>query len=295
MKYLVKKSLWAVFSICIAGTLAFAGSPAETPKQGEASVLAKIGGKAFTEKDLEARLQDLHPEYRKMLLDPAQRRAYVESLLRVEAFARAAREEKIDELEGVKRNIDDAVNNVLAQAYFKKACPAPPDPALEELEAYYRAHKDVFQNPETVRARHILIKVSADAGEDAVTRALERAKMVRKKLDQGGSFLKLAEEYSDDPGSKQKGGDLGFFSRDKMVKPFSDAAFSLKKGETSNPVRSPYGFHIIQVEDRRPGETQDFGSAVQKIRGMLLQEKQRNCVGEVYDKLKVKYHIEIMP
>jgi len=295
MKYLVKKSLWSVFSICIAGTLAFAGNPAETPKQGESSVLAKIGDKAFTEKDLEARLRDLPPEYQKMLQDPARRRSYVESLIRVEALARAAREEKIDELEEVKRNIDEVVNNVLAQAYFRKACPTPPDPALKEMEAYYRTHREVFQNPETVRARHILIRVPADAGEDAVARALEKAKMVRKKLDQGESFQKLAEEYSDDPGTKQKGGDLGFFSRDKMVKPFSDAAFSLKKGETSDPVRSPYGFHIIQVEDRRPAEKQDFASAVSRIRGMMSQEQQNKCVNEVYNKLKLKYHIEIMP
>ncbi|WP_221568840.1 peptidylprolyl isomerase [Alkalihalobacillus sp. TS-13] len=109
-----------------------------------------------------------------------------------------------------------------------------------------------------VEARHILV-------EDEKT-----AKEVKKKLDEGGDFAELAKEYSTDPGSKDKGGELGSFPRGQMVPEFDEVAFSLEKGKISDPVKSQYGFHIIEVLDQK---TQSFEEAEYQIKKTLLQEK----------------------
>ncbi|HPQ60836.1 MAG TPA: peptidylprolyl isomerase [Syntrophales bacterium] len=295
MTFIIRKGLFFVTVIFIAASAALAAGPAESPVSKEAAVLARIGDTVFTEKDLDAQIQGFPEEFRNMLQDPVRRKAFVEQIARKEAFAMAARDEKMDETEDVREKLDESAKSVLSQVYLQKTCPTPPDPAPEEIEAYYKAHEESFRRGDMVRARHILIQVPEDAGEDAVNQAQEKAKTVRKQVDSGESFWKLAREFSDDPVTKFKGGDLGYFTRERMEKPLSDAAFSMKKGDTSDPVRSVHGFHIIQVEDVRPGETQELSAAASRIRVMMVQEKQRECIEKVFEKLKEKYHIEIMP
>ncbi len=295
MTFIIRKGLFFVTVIFIAASAALAAGPAESQEAKEAAVLARIGDKVFTEKDLDAQIQGFPEDFRNMLQDPVHRKAFVEQIVRMEAFALAARDEKMDKTEEVREKLDESAKSVLSQFYLQKTCPTPPDPAPEEIEAYYKAHEELFRRGDMVRARHILIQVPEDAGEDAVNQAMEKAKTVRKQVDSGESFWKLAREFSDDPATKFKGGDLGYFIRERMEKPFSDAAFSMKKGETSDPVRSVHGFHIIQVEDRRSGEKQELTAAAPRIRAMMIQEKQRACVEKTFEDLKEKYRIEIMP
>jgi peptidyl-prolyl cis-trans isomerase SurA len=109
----------------------------------------------------------------------------------------------------------------------------------------------VFPQLEEVKARHILLRLSQDAPEDEVQSAYRKAEEIRTQLEAGADFEELAKAYSDDPGSKNRGGDLGWFGHGRMVPEFDKAAFALQKGEISEPVRSQFGFHIIQVVDRR--------------------------------------------
>ena len=108
-----------------------------------------------------------------------------------------------------------------------------------------------YTQPHEVRARHVLIRVPRDADDDTKAKARTRIDEVKKKLDGGADFATVAKEYSEDPGSKDRGGDLGFFPRGRMVGAFDDAAFSLKAGEVSDVVESPFGFNIIKVEEVR--------------------------------------------
>jgi len=295
MTFIFRKGLFFVTVIFIAASAALAAGPAESPVSKEASALARIGDRVFTEKDLDAQIKGLPLEYRNILQDPVHRKSFMERIVQMEAFSLAARDEKMDEAEEVKKKLDDAAKSVLSQVYLQKVCPTPPDPPPEEVEAFYKTHEGMFRRGDAVRARHILIQVPEGAGEDTVNQALEKAKTVRKQVDSGESFWKLAREFSDDTATKYKGGDLGYFTRERMEKPFSDAAFSMKKGETSDPVRSVHGFHIIQVEDRRPGETQELSAAAPMIRAMLIQEKENECIEKTFERLKKKYSIEIMP
>ncbi len=295
MTFIIRKGLFFVTVIFIAASAALAAGPAETPVPKEAAVLARIGDWVFTEDDFNARLQGFPEAFRKIFEDPVQRRSYVERVVRSEAFARAAREEKLEETEEGRVKLVEADSGDLAQAYLQRICPPPPEPTPEEVEAYYRSHGEEFRGTDTVRARHILIKVPDGAGEDAVTEALEKATKVRKKAVEGESFWKLAREFSDDEGTKFRGGDLGYFSREKMMKPIPAAAFSMKKGETSDPVRSTKGFHIIQIEDWRAGDIKDFAAVAPRIRGRLIQEKKNACMDKAFERLKEKYGIEILP
>ncbi len=108
-----------------------------------------------------------------------------------------------------------------------------------------------YTQPHEVHARHVLIRVPRDADDDTKAKARTRIDEVKAKLDGGADFATIAKEYSEDPGSKDRGGDLGFFPRGRMVGAFDDAAFSLKAGEISDVVESPFGFNIIKVEEVR--------------------------------------------
>ena len=135
-------------------------------------------------------------------------------------------------------------------------------PSDKDIESYYhRYDKTKFSHPEQAHARHILISVPEGASDKEKAEARAKAETIEKQLKQGGDFAKLAAQYSDDPGSKDKGGDLGVFTRGQMVKPFEDAAFKLKPGQISDPIQTRFGYHIIKLEDLKPGGTDTLAQA----------------------------------
>ena len=150
-----------------------------------------------------------------------------------------------------------------------------------ELQQYYEAHKAQYDVKERVKARHILIAVpqGADAKTDAAAKA--KAEDVLKQVKAGGDFAKLAATYSDDPGSKSTGGELGFFVRKQdakpgepaMVAPFENAAFALANGQTSDLVRTDFGYHIIQVEQHDQPHVKSLAEVKSEIVPVLEQQK----------------------
>jgi peptidyl-prolyl cis-trans isomerase D len=142
----------------------------------------------------------------------------------------------------------------------------------EEIKAYYDEHPSEFQNPKTVEARHILIKVDPNASPEDVAKAKERIENILQKAKNGQDFAELAKQFSEGP-SRDKGGYLGTFRREAMVKPFSDKAFSMKAGEISDPVRTQFGWHIIKVEKVNEATTTSLADAKQDIRKKLAEER----------------------
>ena len=122
----------------------------------------------------------------------------------------------------------------------------------EQITAHYDENVETkYTQPHEVHARHILIRVPRDADDATKAKARQRVDEVKQKIDAGGDFAELAKEYSEDPGSKERGGDLGFFPRGRMVGAFEDAAFGLEPGQVSEVVESPFGFNVIKVEEVR--------------------------------------------
>jgi len=151
-------------------------------------------------------------------------------------------------------------------------------PDDQALHALYDEHSDRYVTPEERRARHILVSLPPDAGEDAERKAREKAESLLARLEKGESFEELAKEASDDPVSASKGGDLGFFSRGVMTPEFEKAAFALEKGGRSGIVKSAFGFHIIEVTDIKPQQTRPFD----EVRDELVKEYQAQERGDLF-------------
>ena len=143
-------------------------------------------------------------------------------------------------------------------------------PGDAELQAWYDAHKAEFTQEEQVRARHILVMVNDQRTDEAARARIEEAK---KRLAGGGDFAAVAREVSDDTASKANGGDLGYFGRNKMVKEFDEAAFGAQPGQLVGPVKSSFGYHLLEVTDKRPGGTQPFAVLKEQIRSRVAAEK----------------------
>jgi len=146
------------------------------------------------------------------------------------------------------------------------------NPSEPDLRAYYDAHKAEYTQEDQVQARHILVMVN-DQRNDAQAQA--RAQEAKRKLDGGADFAAVAKEYSDDTASKDKGGDLGYFGRNRMVKEFEDAAFGAQPGKLVGPVKSSFGYHVLEVTGKRPGGTQPFELVKDQIRARLTAERTR--------------------
>ena len=141
----------------------------------------------------------------------------------------------------------------------------------KELAGYYEDHRDEFLQGEQANARHILIRVAPDATEVEGAEVEVRANGVAAIARQGADFSELAAIHSEDPGSKDSGGDLGWFGRGRMVKEFEDAVFSAKPGEIIGPVKSQFGYHIIRVEAFRPEHQQPFEEVEEQVRFRVVE------------------------
>ena len=159
-----------------------------------------------------------------------------------------------------------------------------------EMKKYYEEHKADYYKDE-VKASHILISTVDDNGKELSEakkkEAKKKAEEVLKKAKSGEEFSELAKEYSDDPGSAAKGGDLGYFTKGQMVQPFEEAAFSLKSGEISGLVESEYGYHIIKVYDKIDKQL-TFDEVKDEIKKTLTEDKYMESIEAITKKAKVE-------
>lgn len=142
----------------------------------------------------------------------------------------------------------------------------------EDSKSFYDSRPDLFKEPEKVRASHILLRLEEDTDPIAKEKQREKLEGVKKRIGKGEDFASLAKEFSQCP-SAEKGGDLGYFERGKMVKPFEDAAFSMKQGELSDIVESPFGFHLIKLTDRSEARTVSYDESKERIKQHLQRVK----------------------
>ncbi len=143
-----------------------------------------------------------------------------------------------------------------------------------DLQSYYEQNKERFSIPEERRARHILIAVSKTASDSEKNEARKKAGELLAQLKVDPSrFAELAKTYSQDPGSAKNGGDLGFFTRGKMVKPFNDAVFSMKKGDISDLVQTDFGYHIINVTDIKPAVIKPLAQVKDSVKQELKRQQ----------------------
>lgn len=153
----------------------------------------------------------------------------------------------------------------------------------QEIERYYNDNIQQFQTPEQVRASHILLKTE---GKDDATVKKQAEDVLQMAKAPGADFAALARKYSEDDGSKDKGGDLDYFTRGRMVPEFEQAAFAMQPGQISDLVKSQYGYHIIKVTDKKPAVTRPFDEVKAQIQDQLLAQKADEQVADLARKLQ---------
>lgn len=266
----------ALAAVAIAATTGFGlAVGAANAADGKDKVLVKVNGKEITERAVELAASEIGATDitgRFAGVPEAQRKLIVlDFLIKNELLASAAEKENLASGAGVDERVAYYRRRALRDAYF--AAKVRASVGDKEAKALY----DEIANQEEVRARHILVKTEAEARD------------VIEKLNRGDEFAKLAKEISTGP-SKTRGGDLGYFTKDRMVKPFAEAAFKMKKGDVSaDPVKTRFGWHIIKLEDRRKLKIPPYDTLKERIIAKLVSDKARAVVGALRGAAKIEY------
>jgi peptidyl-prolyl cis-trans isomerase C len=253
-------------------------APAETPEPGafapSGEVLATVNGHLVTQGMVDAMLDRLPPQVRAQLAATGQMSQVKDQLVMSELLYRAA-------LDGGLHN-DETVKTTLALATREALAKAQLDAVIEQratdeaVTQWYQDHLVQFSRPQ-VKARHILVK-----DEDEI-------RIVAAKLKAGGDFTALAKTHSKDPGSAANGGLLGWFKRGDMVGPFAKAAFETDKGQISDPFKTDFGWHIVQVEDKRGSQP------LEEVREQVVEAMSKEIVTKYIEELKTGAQIEEGP
>jgi peptidyl-prolyl cis-trans isomerase C len=166
--------------------------------------------------------------------------------------------------------------------------------APESVKEMYDKNQDKFQQPETVRASHILIRVPQDATAEVKKEKRTQIDAARSLVKNGEKFSDVAKKFSEDPGSKLNGGDLGFFARKRMVPEFDEVAFTLKTNEVSEVITTQFGYHVLVVTDKKPARLVPLDEAKTDIERYLRRQKGSEVVADYLKKLKEKAKIEVL-
>lgn len=239
-------------------------------------VIAEVNGTEITKPELEkvlsqftglpnAQLENYPEDFQKELLNK-----YIEKKLLVEAGKDAG----LQKDEEIQAQLKEAEEFLIEQKLLEKI--VADESGDEKLQALYDELVAPRKGEQEVKASHILVKTK------------EEAEKIKAKLKAGQKFEKLAGEFSIDPGSKINGGDLGYFTKEKMIPEFSDKAFAMKKGEVSEPIQTAFGWHIIKVEDKRELQIPEFAQAKPALKKELARRAVEDKVAELKESAKIE-------
>lgn len=281
----MKKVTTMITVLALAATIAVAqDKPAAAQAQQVASDLIVIaaGDLAIRQSEFETALKSLPAEYQQFAQGVGKRQ-FAEDFLRMKMLAAQGLKNNLDKDPEVVAQLNLMRENLVANAQLQRIEKgiAVTDEALQKA---YEANKKQY---EQVRARHILVAFkgspAAQPGKKELTdeEAKAKAEELRKKLVAGASFEEIAKAESDDTGSGARGGELGAFGRSQMVEEFEKAAFEGKTGEISQPVRTQYGYHIIQVEEHT-------STPFAEVKPMLEKQQRQQAVQQTLDAMKTE-------
>lgn len=235
--------------------------------------LAKVGSKSLTDSDMK-KLMGAIPEGQKQQInnDNDIKARMVDNMVTEELFVQEAEKTGVTKDAEFQAALDRARRQLLTQTYLRSKV----QPKLSDgnVKTFFDKNKARYSQDE-VRAYHVLLKSEAEAKE------------VYDKAKKGEDFEVLAKKYSKDPSAAQNMGDLGFFTRSRMVPQFADAAFKMKPGEISQPVKSPFGFHVIKLVEKRDGKPVKFEDVKEQVRGDLQQESINELIASLKKSSKV--------
>ena len=261
--------------IALAACVAFIGLQGQVLAQDADAVVAKVGKLEITQADLDLAIANLDPQLAQ-LPDEQKKVAALSGAIDVKLLAGNADGEGLKDDAEFKKRMAFIADRELHNIYFKKHVVD----AVTEDDVKARYEKEIAALPkqEEVSARHILVKTE------------EEAKAIIAELDAGKDFIELAKEKSTDP-NKSEGGDLGYFTKGRMVPEFEEAAFAMEKGTyTKTPVKTQFGFHVIKLEDKRDAAPPAYETVAQQVRQLVMRDKYL----EIIEKAKAEQTVEIL-
>lgn len=259
----MKKVLFAV-SILMLSILIFAGC--EEKAKTTSPVLVKVGNAAITQDDFIKEVTRIPEWAREQFSGKEGKDKFLEELIKRELVYQDAKKMKLDKDPEYVEKIKEFEKMNLISLILKKEVEEKAKVADAEVKEFFDKNADKFTVGTTVRASHILVDNE------------EQAQKIRERIKKGDNFAKLAQALSKDKGSATKGGDIGYFGSGQMVPEFERAVMALKVGEVSEPVKTRFGYHIIQLTDVKKGEVASFEQSKEAIKRQLLAEKQRGLI-----------------
>lgn len=236
-------------------------------------VVAKVNGTEIRQSDLAAAEEMIGQNVPAMTPD-AKRDYLISFVTDMTILAKAAEDRKIADTPEFKRKLALTRTRLLMETLLEaEGQAAVTDEAMKKV--YAEATKQIGEEQE-VRARHILVEKE------------EEAKAILADLKNGKSFDELAKEKSTDPGSKDKGGDLGYFTKDQMVPEFAEVAFKLEKGQLSEPVKTQFGWHILKIEDKRNRPVPEFDKVKDQVEQFVVRKAQADLVTKLRSEAKIE-------
>ncbi len=235
-------------------------------------VIAKVNGKAITEADMKLAEAEIGNDLGS-LPEATKRRVLAEFLIENQLFADAADGQKLGSGASFDERLQYWRRRALRDAYFDQSVRA----AISDADAkkFYDSQVGAAKSEEEVRARHILVE--------------SKARELYEKIAHGADFAQLAKEHSKDPGSKDQGGELGFFTRGQMVPQFEEVAFKLKKSEVGEPFHSQFGWHIVRVDERRQRTAPPFEAVKDRVVAAMIHKKAQQIAADLRGKAQIEY------
>lgn len=272
----------------MSASVGFAAEPAASKNP----VLVQYKGVKVTQSDLEKFVDMEVPKEQQAAFWGSEQniRQMTANLFITKVLAQEARQEGIEKKDAWAVNYfaERGLMLLKLKADVQKKMDATNFEAL--AKEYYTANPKAFDRPEEVKAAHILISTKDMSDADALAKANEVLAKVKAHPE---DFAKLADEYSQDPSVKQNHGDLGYFAKNQMVKPFADAAFAMTKpGEIAGPIKSQFGYHIIQFEGSRPATTIPFSEVKAQLIAQQKSEMAKKYQMEAVERVKSLKGIE---
>ena len=249
-------------------------------------VVVAVGDLTITAAQFDQIIDALSEQYRAVARGSG-RKQFADNVVRIAVLAQEGKRRKLDESSAYRTQSRFEDANILANMTYEDI---GKNAKLDEADVrkYFEAHKTEF---EQVRARHILIRVQGSPaavrpGQKDLTEAeaLAKAQDLRKRIQAGEDFAQLARQESDDTGSGAKGGDLGFFRHGQMVPSFEEAAFAMQPGDLSEPVKTPFGYHVIKVEAK---ESKSFEDVRPELERRMRPEQAQKTLEELQKKTPV--------
>ncbi len=257
--------------------IAFVATMAAPATAQDDPVIAKVNGTEIRQSDLAAAEEDIGSNLPPTMQGDAKRDYLITYVTDMLILAKAAEAKKLGDSADFKRKVAIARNKLLMEALLTDVMKTAVTDA--EMRKVYAEATKAMGGEKEVRARHVLVEKE------------DEAKAILADLKKGGDFAAIAKEKSKDPGSKENGGDLGYFSKDQMVPEFAEAAFKLDKDQLSDPVKTQFGWHVIKVEDKRNRPVPEF----EKVKDQVEQYVVRKAQADLVTKLRSEAKIEKTP